>query len=218
MIGQLTLGMEQCRNDEERDLTLSQWWTPEDLAAQIVADFVPARSWDAPPLRVLEPAAGIGRLVAPLLALNVEVVAYELDARWIPVLEELGAKAAKRKRAGRLMVHHGDYLAAESERFDLCLQNPPYENGADTDFMVKAAKEANEVVALVRTAARHGRGRHDRLWRYAPIRELRLLASRPSFGGGSPRHDFCVVRYGCDHEFGTVDYSGCGHDAVVGWR
>lgn len=84
----------------DRDLLLSQWWTPADLAEYLV-------KWAGITLgdHVLEPAAGTGAIVAALLAAGASVEAHEIDGHWIPQLKG-------RCSNSRLEVWHDDYLAS----------------------------------------------------------------------------------------------------------
>ena len=89
-----------------RDAGLSQWFTPPKLAARVVewagVPISPFKEW-----RVLEPSAGNGALVRPLLAAGAEVYAVEVDDRYFGDLALLGAN----DREDRLEFGIGDFLA-----------------------------------------------------------------------------------------------------------
>lgn len=69
--------MTQAAEIPRHDPALSQWFTPAALADRIAEEWGP---WAG--LRVLEPAAGDGALVAPLAARGALVEAFEIDERW----------------------------------------------------------------------------------------------------------------------------------------
>lgn len=90
--------------------------TPPELAADLVA-----RAGVTPGMRVLEPSAGDGALVAPLLAAGAEVVAVEFEPNRAAVL---------RARFPGLTVVEGDFLAQRpgmlGAPFDAVVMNPPF--------------------------------------------------------------------------------------------
>lgn len=162
---------------------LSQWLTDPELARRI------ARWADPVKLRVLEPSAGAGAFVWPLLDLGATVTALDIDPKWTCRLID------EHRGRGGLTVETVDFLEwSPRSRIDLCVMNPPYENGQDTDHLVHALEVADRVVALVRTNIIHGVGRYERIWKHANLRRRINFIDRPRFSGaGSPRHDFCVV-------------------------
>jgi Dimethyladenosine transferase (rRNA methylation) len=107
---------------ETRSRDLSQWYTPPKLAKRIVAWSL-ARDGDC----VLEPSAGQGALVKPLLERGCHVDAWEIDPGNAAALGELA-------HAG-LTVCEADFLASPgwgcSFRYDLAMLNPPYEDNQD---------------------------------------------------------------------------------------
>ena len=178
---------------EERRLDLSQWYTPPRLAEQIV-------EWariDPISDRVLEPAAGRGALIAPILdewgaaamPCEARVVAYDVDPTNVAVLKSL--------RWTGLEVRARDFLAdPDPGSFDVAVMNPPYENDQDIDFILRALALAPRVVVLVQTKIDHGVDRFERFWRFVdPVRKAKLRR-RPRFGGsGSPKGDFVVYEF-----------------------
>ncbi|HKT03733.1 MAG TPA: hypothetical protein VJT31_29750, partial [Rugosimonospora sp.] len=97
--------------------------TPADLAAEVVSwhavlDPVPGRE-----LRILEPSAGVGRLVrATLEAVQTRrfrVTAVEMDRR-------RAAQIPCHPRVATLVSAFEDFAAATRDRFDLVVMNPPF--------------------------------------------------------------------------------------------
>lgn len=173
-----------------RDLSLSQWLTPPELAQRVV-------EWAGPPIspfkewRVLEPSAGNGALVRPLLAAGAQVCAVELDTRYFDALVELNP-------SGRVIA--GNFLKLEPDdamqlgRFDLVVTNPPYEEGQDVQFILHALKFAPRVVGIFRSALLHGATRKRELWSQVRPTRLAFLSERPKFGeGNGARSDFMVA-------------------------
>lgn len=194
MAGSLSLpGVDALPPVSARQVALSQWHTPADAAARMVACV--ARSHVA---RVLEPSAGHGSLVRALLALHetAHVDAVELDplsAERLPV-------------DSRVRIDVCDYLTrpAPTQRYTLGLANPPYEGGLDGRFLAKLLDECDRVVALIRIAALCGAERFDRVWSRVESGEWRVVglhpfSKRPSFlaagvASESAKSDFVVVR------------------------
>ena len=189
--------------EPERDLALSQYWTPPALAKRMVDMLGLPRGSS-----VLEPAAGCGRLVEPLLAADLKVVACELDRRWAKVL---------RDRWPDIGITRCDYPARKFPPFDLhydgAVLNPPYEHGLDGRFLARALEDADVVVALCRVQILFGTQRYASIWEPHGYRldRVAFLPRRPSFGGGSPRHDFCVLRFR-SHDDAADDFCQRGDD------
>lgn len=167
---------------EERRLDLSQWYTDPAVAHQMVKSFGVHRE-----VRVLEPAAGQGALIHPVLRLgDASVVAYELDPTNLGTLEALGPRVEVRGR---------DFLAdPDPGRFDVVVMNSPYEDDQDVDFVLRALEVAPRAVALLRAAFDYSAGRWDRVWRWVDPRRRVRLSARPSFGEGTgARSDFQIL-------------------------
>lgn len=80
---------------------------------------------------VLEPSAGTGHLVEPLLAAGAQVVAVEVDP---------GMAAWLGQRFAGSAVHCADFLAWEPGRqFERVVMNPPFKRGADLLHIERAA-------------------------------------------------------------------------------
>lgn len=169
----------------ERDLGKSQWFTPPELAAKVVEWADPDYCLHGHKMRVLEPSAGNGALVRPLVAAGAYVMACEIDGRYAPELEALPIDRV-----------WGDFLSFEVfelNTFDLCVMNPPYESGQDVQFIMHALKFAPRVVGIFRSALLHGQERKAKLWSQVRPTRIAFLAERPKFGeGGGARSDFIV--------------------------
>jgi predicted RNA methylase len=190
-----------------RDLTLSQHFTHPELAAKVVEWALQGQSrvaatalWRGQPLRVLEPSAGNGALVRPLVAAGAEVTAFELDARYT---KELAALLDPEEVNGTAIVP-ADFLAladalggsSAAWRFDLCVMNPPYEDGKDVEFILHALKFAPRVVGIFRADLWYGVERYDELW--SQVRPTRILNLKrrwfknPQTGKGGETNYVCL--------------------------
>lgn len=174
-----------------RDRELSQFFTPPWLAARTWAWMMPA----APrlPMRVLEPSAGDGALIRPLLARlapETHVVAYEIDMRHVVELERLRASAGLPSE-----IRGVDFLGADlgGERFEISVLNPPYEDGQEIAFTEKVLGCSDRVGGIFRAAMLFGQKRNA-FWRWTDVRRMALLSDRPDFGGDhSAKADFVVL-------------------------
>lgn len=181
---------------ERRSPELSQWYTPPSLATKVWAwanKYIQHES-------VLEPAAGQGALVKPIVRQPYScdhVVAIDIDAANCQALEDLAVGT------GDLLVQvtHADFLEMFLDRggplFDLALMNPPYEDGKAEAFILHALAISKRVVGIFKASILHGATRYQTLWSQAHVlREVRLM-SRPRFGAGehseSAKSDFVVL-------------------------
>lgn len=166
---------------EHRDPGLSQWYTPPVLAERIWR-------WSRAPMvrRVLEPSAGIGNLLAPIVADGVHVHACETDPEKANVL--LG-------RFHRVSLSVENFLNVEPfpEPFDLVVMNPPYENGQDVEHIEHAIGFAPRVVALVLHSILFSQRRRPFWTERVQIRRGARLSERPKFGPKGGERDFVVV-------------------------
>ena len=180
---------------EARDHALSQWFTPSWLAADVWAW---ARE-GGDHRSVLEPSAGDGALLRPLLGDPGEctrVLAVEVDHTHITALTGL------RDRSGvHLQVMPGDFLAAPREligHFDLALLNPPYERGQTEAFISACLAVSDRAVVIAQGSVLHGMGRYASLWRHVDVTRGVWLSARPQFGTGASgsataQRDFVVL-------------------------
>ena len=167
-----------------RDRACSQWFTPSDLSRQIIA-------WSGvrPGMRVLEPSAGDGSLVSPLLDVPCLVTAVEADRALISSLVGLRARR-------HFELRNFDFLQlADLGAFDVAVMNPPYEDGQDLAHVLHAIEYAPRVVALLRLVFLSGQERGSSLWAKHTLRRLAVLSSRPLFrgdGNSGAKSDFAV--------------------------
>lgn len=188
---------------------LSQWMTDPALAARIV-------NWalkpDDKPKRALEPSAGEGSFVGPLVkALGAEnVVAVEIDT-------PLSCRLQSQYSGVQVVNQDFTGWVPDGALFDLAVMNSPYEGGQDTDHLSHALEVARRVVAITRTNILHGQKRFDRIWSKAYLRRKINFIDRPRFSGsdGSPRHDFCVIEVSKE---ALLDRYGVQHLTAEWWR
>jgi predicted RNA methylase len=167
-----------------RDLTKSQYFTPPKLAAKVVEW---ANIWLAcePKPRVLEPSAGNGALVRPLVAAGAEVTAIELDERY---REELKALTP-----GRVWIDNFlDFKPYETLQADLCVMNPPYHDNLCAEFIVHALKFAPRVVAILQADVFYTATRFEALWKHTRPTKAAFCVRRPWKGAET---DYVVVEF-----------------------
>lgn len=178
---------------EQRRVDLSQWYSPPDLAEWLWG--WAQRGLDGDPASVLEPSAGNGALLRPLLkdadpTLR-RCTAVDADPRNVLLLDEL----AMLSRDVELDVLQGDFMAMRpTHRHDLCLQNPPYEADQDVDFILRGLVWAPVVVGVYRAAILDGQARFDRLWQHVTV-ERGARLGRVQFGGDyTPQGDYVALQ------------------------
>lgn len=170
-------------DEPQRKEDLDQWFTDPKLAAEFVR-------WSRVTIGdyVVEPTAGCGNLVKPLVEAGAVVDAYELDPQWVAYLRKQEFDCAKIHDAG-------DFLAVPlpEKKFDLCVMNPPLSGGMDGVFLRHLLDWADRVCAIVQTRTMHSIDRRKKLWSLAKVNRIEFLSDRPSFGRGSPMRDFSFV-------------------------
>ncbi|QCO00486.1 SAM-dependent methyltransferase (plasmid) [Azospirillum argentinense] len=127
-----------------RQQTLQFFQTPEDLGERM-AELAGIRAGDL----ALEPEAGHGRLVKPMLARGAEVVAVEIDPVNANVLSRIGG----------IEVHQDDFLEwakRERRRFDKVVMNPPFTGNQDIRHVMAAFGLLREGGRLVAIMSEHG--------------------------------------------------------------
>jgi predicted RNA methylase len=122
-----------------------QFDTPEDIA-----DYVVGLADIAPGMEVLEPSAGIGKLVDPIERAGGRVTAFEIDAK------RLNACTARFALSGG--AHLCDFMTVvpeEEDQFDRVVMNPPFAKRADIRHVTHACaflKPGGRVVAIMSAA------------------------------------------------------------------
>lgn len=173
---------------EERLPELSQWHTDPRLARKL---WRWANRYEQP-RTVLEPAAGHGALIRPILDepfACTSVVMLDIDPRTRGPLEELCDRARERSVGLYFETECMDFLERgksrfAAQRFDLALENPPYEEGRAEEFILHSLAVAERVVGIFKASLHHSASRYRMLWSRARVTREAKLATRPSFGRG----------------------------------
>lgn len=196
-------GMDVAQRIRE-DHDASQWFTPMPIARRMVA-------WAGliKPARILEPSAGSGNLVAAIRERweRAEIDAVELDRHYY---HQLCDRFFDDRNMRISAFDFLSFVPDVDDLYDLCVANPPYEDGLDGRFLAHAMDMSDRVIALVRLAALVGQARTEEVWSRCQddgdfaMRGLALFAGRPRFeagravgdreDGGSAKADFCVVK------------------------
>ncbi len=173
--------------EPERKEDLDQWFTDPKLAQEFV-DWSNIKPGD----RVVEPTAGCGNLVKPLLKAGAEVHAYELDVEWVAYLRKHFPEATTYDAC--------DFLKVLPPRlkneplFDVSVMNPPLSKGMDGVFLAHLGlRWAKRTCALIQTRTLHSIERRKMVWWNVRVLRLKFISDRPSFGRGSPMRDFSFV-------------------------
>jgi predicted RNA methylase len=161
---------------------LSAWFTPHDLAERIVTWAL--EPFVVPdPIDVLEPSAGRGALVKPLLRRGCDVTAIDIDPDNVSTLEALGCK-----------VLVGDFLEMHAVGpFALAIMNPPFEGGAAEAHIMHALTRADRVVAHVPLTTLEGKARRESLWSRVELHRLAICSSRPRYGAKGGATAMCTI-------------------------
>lgn len=189
-----------------RDLGKSQYFTPPKLAQRVVewagvADATSAHL--APPytnvevrgMRVLEPSAGNGALVRPLVAAGAEVYAIELDDRHAPELRNAGAAALWFDNFLEFKPYDDRWRA-----FDLCVMNPPYHDGLEERFILHALEFAPRVVGIFGAGLFYSVGRGAKLWTQVRPTRAAFCSRRPWKGAETDYVVLELKKRGSGHE------------------
>jgi hypothetical protein len=174
-----------------KDPTLSQWFSPPELAREMV-DMAATWLRMRPDARLLEPSAGRGNLVRAVLDVvpRARIDVVELDARWHGSLEGLGPN---------VRVEIVDYLdrPAPARRYHLAITNPPYDGGVEAAHLEKMLEECDRVIALLPARSLHGLERFERVWsRFRGtwwLREEVRCIRRPKFGPGGGTDEIVLL-------------------------
>lgn len=140
--------------DPKRDH--EQFWTPPELALDMVKRAGLNTRFRGIGPRVLEPSAGSGNIVRPLLDWGCDVDAVEIHAPTAKRLVEQFDRAADRRQ---LTVHARDFVGwahrDETPRFDAVVMNPPFSNCQDCDHIRLAHRLVKPGGRLVAVASPH---------------------------------------------------------------
>lgn len=141
--------------------------TPPDLADRLaVAAQIDSR------MRVLEPSAGEGSLVAAIrrVAAHARIVAIELNERRFMRLAAVGQNVGNIVMLPRDFMDDADMPAEGLGLFDRVVMNPPFAKGQDVDHVTKALSRLLPGGLLVAIMSASAMFRTDR--RYTGFREL----------------------------------------------
>lgn len=165
--------------DQSQRVALAQFFTPPWLAERMVSWIGPLLDDSARrayTLRILEPSAGRGAIVAPLIARapGATVHAVELDP-------------AHARALSIFPVHVDccDYLtrAAPPKRYDVSISNVPFTGGAECNHIAKQLDESDRLISQLPVRALHGDARFSAIWSRIGtewfIRRMAFLPDRP---------------------------------------
>lgn len=172
-----------------RNVELSQYFTPPKLAQKVV-DWAGVDSYTRPDgglrgLRVLEPSAGNGALVRPLVAAGADVTSVELDRRYHDDVVLLNP-------SGRT-ISNVNFLECDKfflREFDLCVMNCPYHDDLESKFILHALEFAPRVVGIFRADLFYTVTRGDTLWKRVRPTRVAFCSRRPWKGAET---DYCVL-------------------------
>lgn len=158
----------------------SQFFTPPWLARR-AAHWVPAGQ------RVIEPSCGSGNLVEALFRQRHDpknVLAVERDYRWADfAFDRFGQRA--NILVGDFLTDARIRLACQTFRAECVFMNPPYEDNAHMDFVLRALELAPVVVGIFPVSFEYTQERDRLLWASkAYVARRARLPARVDFGGG----------------------------------
>jgi predicted RNA methylase len=164
---------------------LSQFFTPADLAERIVTWALVPYAGSYRNLEILEPSAGRGALVKPLLRQRFDVTAIEIDPDNVSALKLLTDK-----------VLCTDFLTVDPENaggYDLAIMNPPFEGGQTERHILHALRFADRVVCHCPLTTLEGKARRSSLWSKVRLNQLAICASRPKYGADGGKTAMCTI-------------------------
>lgn len=205
-----------------RNHAQSQFFTPPKLAAKLVewANVHPT-GWDRElrpagdmfvsahtvpaPMRVLEPSAGNGALVRPLVAAGADVTACEIDDRYWTELRGIGLLQ---------LMCPSDFLgwAPAPEHFDLVCGNFPFHLDLTGEFTLHALKFAPRVVAIYPSNVFYSEQREG-LWKQ--VRPTRIAFMSKRAWPGATDYVALELERSCPEGYGRVTPSA--EDVRVEW-
>jgi predicted RNA methylase len=169
---------------------LSQFFTPADLAERIVEWALhPYGELLARRLEVLEPSAGRGALVKPLLARGIQVNAFDIDPDNVRALCRLEGDGLEAQVQNFLEIE----LHEDGVQYDLAVMNPPFENGQAEAHILHALNWAERVVAHVPLTTFEGQARRKEFWSQVRLHRLAVCASRAKYGSKSGATAMCTI-------------------------
>jgi predicted RNA methylase len=171
-----------------RDHSLSQFFTPPKLAAKLVE--WAAQPWglgavgDRRAARVLEPSAGNGAIVRELVKAGAEVMAIEVDRRYLDELYDLNPSWAL----------DADFLSLAKSvplgtvDFDLCVGNFPFHLDLTGAFTLHALKFAPRVCAIYPSNFFYS-DRREEFWKQVRPTRIAYMSKRAWEGAT----DYCAL-------------------------
>lgn len=166
-----------------RDHSRSQFFTPPKLAQRLVewsgacglvSPRMTAWACEARPLRVLEPSAGNGAIVRPLVAAGADVTAVEIDARY---QLELSTSLPNKPRSWLIWDFLGCTIGGLGT-FDLVCGNFPFHADLDGTFTLHALEFAPRIVAIYPANVFYAETR-EKLWTQVRPTRIAHIAKRP---------------------------------------
>lgn len=165
-----------------RDVSKSQFFTPPKLAAKLVqwADIPESFGHHGTrAYRVLEPSAGNGALVRPLVAAGAHVTAVELDSRYTDDLDDLlGDTCNHQSYMGC------DFLSLPADnnlfkrwQYDLCVGNFPFHADLTGAFTLHALNFAPRVCAIYPSNVFYSEQREE-LWKQVRPTRIAYMSKR----------------------------------------
>ncbi len=124
---------------------------------------------------VLEPCAGHGSLVHSLMRLPEpprKIIAYEQHPPFFNRLKEECSVYGE-----RVELRFGDFFRS-SEKFSVCVMNPPYKKFLDIRFVEHALTQCGRVIALLWSNSLFNKKR-ALVWNSSHVTRINLLANRP---------------------------------------
>lgn len=167
-----------------RNAALSQWFTPPKLAQRLV-EWAGVRGMHdnalefGRPVRVLEPSAGNGAIVRPLVAAGADVDAIEIDTRYRDALCGLLLHPQNRVWCGDdFMRTEPSWLATCGHSYDLVVGNFPFHLDLAGEFTLHALEFAPRVCAIYPANFFYSETR-EKLWTQVRPTRIAHIAKRP---------------------------------------
>lgn len=175
---------------EERNLGLSQLFTPPPTAKRIAHFALSAFPKSSAGSLVLEPSCGHGALMKALKGYThrkISVVGVDIDRLCVAVCERAFPDDVVLCR---------DFLTVDPKelpKFAAVVTNPPYEDGKAEAHIMHALNFAPRVIAHVPLTTLESAGRLERMWRHVDILRMAVCASRPKYEGDGGKTAQCTL-------------------------